>query len=103
MLGPASLDDVPGIKAREMLTDNLFGLVALEALRAGVPGDNVTFGIEHEDGIILGSLHDEAKVLGFSLGRLLVLKELNELAHFRLDHHRQQRLGQQVYRAESVG
>src|ERR1700758_4200095 len=41
-----------GVKGREMPTDNLMRLVALEAPSAGVPTGHVTLAIQHVDRVI---------------------------------------------------
>ena len=64
-----------GEEAREMLADDLVGLVALEAPRTRIPGGDAPVGIDHVDGIIgdradqqletiLGSMGIEVEVIG---------------------------------------
>ncbi len=52
LLGPAPLDGLLRVEAGEMLADDLLGPVALDALRPGVPGEDVPLLIEKEDRII---------------------------------------------------
>src|SRR5688500_8399617 len=42
-----------------MFPDYLVRLVALEPLRAGVPGDHVTLGVESEDRVVADALHQK--------------------------------------------
>src|SRR6185295_1553135 len=51
------------IKDREMLSDDLVGGVALDPLGAGVPGSDVSPGVEHEDGVVPDALDHEAEAL----------------------------------------
>ena len=51
------------VEPGEMAADDLVGAIALEALRAGVPGENVPLGIEHEDRVVAHAVHEEAKAL----------------------------------------
>src|SRR5690606_4002683 len=41
------------IEAREMRADDFLGPVALDGLRAGIPGDHIARRVEHEDGVVL--------------------------------------------------
>jgi hypothetical protein len=47
----------------EMRPEYIFGCVALNPRRAGVPGLHKTFRIQEEDGIIENGLHDGPKLL----------------------------------------
>ena len=50
-----------GIEAREMLSDDLFARIALDALRAGIPIDDRSAGIEHENGVVGYALDQNPK------------------------------------------
>ena len=52
------------VEAREMLSDDLVGAVALDALGADVPGADAAVHVQHEDGVVLDALHQETKALG---------------------------------------
>ena len=54
-----------------MLPDDLFGPVALDALGADVPRGDAAPAVEHEDGVVLDALHDEAEPLFALLARFL--------------------------------
>ena len=45
------------VEAGKMLADNLVGLIAFEAARAGIPAGNPAIGIQHEDRIIRHALN----------------------------------------------
>jgi hypothetical protein len=53
----SALDILIGVEDREVLSDDLLGLVALDALGSLVPGGDAPFGIEHDDGVVLYTLH----------------------------------------------
>ena len=56
------------------------GLVALDALGAGVPARDVAVGIEHEDRVVLHALDQQAEAL-LALAQLLLLRAaLGEVA-----------------------
>jgi hypothetical protein len=59
--GYVAREGVGRIETGEMAADDLVGAIALEALRAGVPRQDVSFGIEHEDGVVAHALHEQAK------------------------------------------
>jgi hypothetical protein len=46
-----------------VLPDDLGGSVSLETLGAGVPRENVTVGIQHENGIISDAFDEEPETL----------------------------------------
>src|SRR5262245_52980495 len=48
-----------GVEDREMLADDLAGLVALEPLGTRIPGENVAHRVEREDGIVAHALHQQ--------------------------------------------
>src|SRR5215204_1153238 len=56
-------DVLIGVEDREMLPDDLLGLVALDALSSKVPCCDVPIGVEHEDGVVLDALDQEAEAL----------------------------------------
>src|SRR5690606_17456493 len=51
------------IEARKVLADDFVGLVAFEALGAGVPGLYMTSGIQHENGVVTDAFNQQAKAL----------------------------------------
>src|SRR5690606_40967507 len=53
-----------GIEAREMLADDLAGLVAFEALRAGILAGHDAIRIEHVDGIVGDCPNQQLEALG---------------------------------------
>ena len=59
----AMIEVLGGIEDREVPADDLLGLIALDPLGPGVPTDDVPAGIEHEDGVVLHGLHDDAEPL----------------------------------------
>src|SRR5262249_6687601 len=59
----ASLNNFGRVKAGEVLADDLVGLVALNALRSGVPTDHPPFGVQHEDGVVWRASDQEADPL----------------------------------------
>src|SRR3954466_12002189 len=73
VLRPATVDRLLRVEGGEMAADDLVRLVALDALRAGIPGEDVAAGVEQEDGIVLHPLHDAAEriidAFQFCLGR----------------------------------
>ncbi len=46
-----------------MLAHDLVRAVALDAFRAGVPTDDMPLGIEHDDGIVLDAVHQQAETV----------------------------------------
>src|SRR6185295_19396403 len=67
------------IELAEVLADDLRGAVALDPLGAGVPGENVAVGIEHENGVVLDALHQKAKALIALSKRLLAMGGLGHV------------------------
>ena len=57
------LDGVLGVEAREVLADDLVGLVAVDPLGALVPGHHVAVGVEHEDRVVAYVLDQEVEAL----------------------------------------
>ena len=51
------------VKLRKMLAQDLFGAVSLDSFRARIPGCDSSFRIEHEDCIVTGAFHQQAKSL----------------------------------------
>ena len=59
-----------GVEAREMLADDLVGLIALDRFRAGVPVGHPAVRVEHVQGIILDALDERPEAaLAFHAGR----------------------------------
>ena len=56
-----------GIEAREMLADDLLALIALDALRAGIPAHDIAARIDHEDCVVGHRVDQQGQML---LGRL---------------------------------
>jgi hypothetical protein len=52
-----------GIEAREVAPDDLVGLVALEATRAGIPGGDMPLPVEHVDGVIGDRVDEQLEAL----------------------------------------
>src|SRR4029077_1127190 len=50
-----------GIKTRKVPANNFRCLVALESLGTSIPGADVPFGIQHEDGVVLNGLRQQTK------------------------------------------
>src|SRR5204863_5336919 len=66
-----------------VLAADLFRLVLLDAVCAGVPTDDAAVRIEHEDGVVLHAGHQQAKQLFALPQRLLVCPAPGEIArHF---------------------
>src|SRR5579872_174671 len=61
--GLAQLDVSLFIEPRELLPQNLFGAVTLDALRPLIPSNHAPFRVEHEDGIVLHAFHEQTKSL----------------------------------------
>ncbi len=49
-----------GVEAREVLTQDVVGLVALEALGPGVPARHVAGGVQHIDGVVVDRVDQHA-------------------------------------------
>src|SRR5262249_10883737 len=49
-------------EAREMVADDLFGRVALDAMRAGVPADDDAVGVQHVEGVVGHPRHQQAEL-----------------------------------------
>ena len=60
LFGVAALYVLVGVEDREVLPDDLLGLIALDALGPFVPGGDIALGVEHEDGVVLDALDQEA-------------------------------------------
>ncbi len=58
--GKAFGDEIARVEDGEVLADDLVGRVALEALRAAVPAEDVPLGIEREDGVVAHVLDEQA-------------------------------------------
>ena len=54
--GPAPVERLLRVERREVLADDLVGLVLLDPLGPGVPGGDVAVRVEHEDGVVLHAL-----------------------------------------------
>ena len=61
VLGPLLRPVFRAIHAREMLADDLIRFVPLHALGPGMPTDDVSRRIEHENGLVLHPLHQQAE------------------------------------------
>jgi hypothetical protein len=59
----AALNVLVGVEDGEVLSDYLLGVVALDALGAFVSGGYVAVGVEHEDGVVLDALDEQAEAL----------------------------------------
>src|SRR4029079_11767733 len=59
-LALAGSDVLFGIEGGEVAPDDLGRAIALDALRAGVPGRDVAVGIEHEDGVVADAVDELA-------------------------------------------
>ena len=46
-----------------MLADNLFGTITLDPLCAGIPAEDAPVSVEHVNGIIRHTLHQQSKLL----------------------------------------
>src|SRR6185503_19424773 len=75
-LGKALFDFCTRVKDREMFPDHFVRGVALEAVCAGVPAQDVAIRVEREDGVFVDALDEQAMELaglvGDATGRLLV-------------------------------
>src|SRR5205085_168563 len=49
------------IKDREMLADNFLGLIALHLFGSGIPTDNLSHRVEHDNGVILYAFDHQSK------------------------------------------
>ena len=63
VLGQSACERFGGVEARKVLADDLVGSVSLEALGAGVPGENVAVGIQHENRIVPHALDEQPEAL----------------------------------------
>ena len=64
--GAPRLHVLGAVEDREVLADDLFGPIALDALRAGVPADHVAVRVEEEDGVVLDARDQPPEgLLGF--------------------------------------
>ncbi|HST01068.1 MAG TPA: hypothetical protein VLJ84_05355, partial [Usitatibacter sp.] len=63
VLRPAAVDRALRIEDREVLADDLVGLVALQELRAAVPRLDAPIRVEEEDGVVGNGLDQPAKRL----------------------------------------
>lgn len=63
LLGPAAVERLLRIEAREVLPDDLVRGIALDALRALVPRDHHAVGVQHEDRVVAHALNHQAKHL----------------------------------------
>jgi hypothetical protein len=59
------------VEAREVLSDDLFGAITLDAFGAAVPRRDSSLRIEHEDRVVLDSLHQQLELL-FALSQCLI-------------------------------
>src|SRR4029077_5260830 len=75
-LGKTLFDFLARVKDREMFSDHFVRGVALEALRAGVPAQDVAVRVERENGVVADALDEQAMELAGlvrdAAGRLLV-------------------------------
>src|SRR5262245_3522679 len=51
------------VEAREVLSDDLFGAITLDVFGSAVPRRDSSLWIEHEDRVILDSLHQQLELL----------------------------------------
>ena len=63
LLRPSGRDGLGRIEDREMLADDLLARIALELLRAGVPGDHAALRVQHEDAVIDDALDQELEAV----------------------------------------
>ena len=107
------LDVLLDKEAGEMLAEDLIDGVALDALAAGVPGDDVAVGVQHIDGIIVHAFDDgpyllvlAAKLIlhGPLLGRIADKAEYDRAGRrlHRLEHDVHRKLGAIPAQAEQV-
>src|SRR5207247_5578688 len=68
------------IKSREVFTDDLLGAIAFDISSAGIPADDIAFGIKHENGVVLDRLDQQAEPLWRVLSRFPALPALGEIA-----------------------
>lgn len=61
--GPAALDVLCTIEAREMSADDLVGAVALDVAGARIPADDVARGVQAEGGVVRDPLDQPAQTL----------------------------------------
>src|SRR5687767_8639411 len=63
MVWPTSVQGILGVKAGEVLADDLVGPVALDPLGPFVPRSDVATLVEQEDGVVLGPFDEEPETL----------------------------------------
>src|SRR5690606_11463259 len=68
-LGPPRAEGLLRIERRKVLSDDLRGSIALDALRADVPADDVPLRIQAEDRVILHAIHEQPKQVLLRRGR----------------------------------
>ena len=51
------------VEAREVLSDDLFGAITLDAFGSAVPSRDSSLRIEHEDRVVLDCLHQQLELL----------------------------------------
>src|SRR3990167_3286469 len=83
---PSMLDVFGWIKAGEVLSNDLFCLIAFDTGCAAVPGDNISIRIEHDDCVILYRFHHHADALVAVVNGPLGLVDLS-LALFKTVSH----------------
>jgi hypothetical protein len=62
-LGFAVFDVDCRVEERIVFPDDFFGLVATDGMRSCVPGDDMTFRVQHDDAVIFDAVHHEMKNL----------------------------------------
>ena len=82
LLGLARFDVFGRIEAGEVLTDDLLGLVAGDPLASGIPRQDMPLGIEHENGVLLRALDQQAKLFGLAFDLFGLLEKLDEAGDF---------------------
>src|SRR5919112_2539853 len=60
-----------GVADREVLSDDLLGLVALDALGSRVPGGDTPLCVEHEDRVVVDAFNQQTKAFLVIAERLL--------------------------------
>src|SRR5262245_4343046 len=60
-LGFSAFDVCRRVKNREVLADDFFFFISLDLFRAGVPADDVTAGVKHENRIVLNAADHQPK------------------------------------------
>jgi hypothetical protein len=102
VLRQTGCDRLLRIEAGEVLADDFLGLISLQMFRTRIPGDDIAFRVEHEDGIVSRTLDQQAKLLGFSIRPLLVLEEVDKSAHLEFKNKRRKGLHQKVHCTEGI-